>query len=443
MGFNREKAKQIIDRDVAVFWMRRDLRLKDNAAFYHALKENKKVIPLFIFDTKILDELDDKKDKRVEFILQSLSIIQEELAEQKSSLLILHGNPTEIFQQLNPKSVYTNRDYESYARKRDSVVGDLLAKKNILFNTYKDHVIFEKDEVLKKDGTPYTIFTPYSKIWKETLNLFYIKPYPSEKYLTSLLRTSRIPLPSLEEIGFKPTGSIFPKRTIPGSIIRKYDKTRNFPAVNGTSRLSVHLRFGTVSIRQLVKFALKSNETWLNELIWREFYSMILWHFPHVEHGSFKPAYDHIDWRNNEQEFRLWCEGKTGFPMVDAGMRELNNTGFMHNRVRMITASFLTKDLLIDWRWGEAYFAKKLIDYELASNNGGWQWAAGSGCDSAPYFRIFNPSEQQKKFDSDFSYIKKWVPELGTALYPQPIVDHAFARDRTLKTYKAALSNLS
>jgi deoxyribodipyrimidine photo-lyase len=434
-----EQAKSLIDSSVTVFWMRRDLRLKDNAAFYYALRDNKKVLPIFIFDVQILTRLDDKADKRVEFIHSELLRLKAELEGLHSGLLILNGDPVAIFNQLQPASVYANHDYESYAQRRDESVRISLSERKIQFNTYKDHIVFEKNEVTKKDGKPYTIFTPYSKQWKATLTKFYIKPYPTEKYFSSLIKVRSLPAPSLKEVGFVPAGLIQPQRLIKATIIRDYEKTRNFPAIDGTSRLSVHLRFGTVSIRQLVKYAMKANETWLNELIWREFYSMILWHFPRVEKSAFKPAYDNVRWRNDEHEFQLWCKGKTGYPLVDAGMRELNTTGFMHNRVRMVTASFLTKDLLIDWRWGEAYFAQKLLDFDLASNNGGWQWAAGSGCDAAPYFRIFNPTEQQKKFDPGFEYIRHWIPEFGSDKYPKPIVDHSIARARALAAYKLAL----
>lgn len=430
---------KIIDSGTTLFWFRRDLRLTDNAGFYYALRNNKNVLPIFIFDTEILEELDDKADKRVQFIHTTLSALKLQLEEIGSSLLVLHGNPVELFKKITPQAVYTNHDYEPYARKRDEQVATILKKKGSVLHTYKDQVIFEKEEVIKDDGTPYTIFTPYSKKWKATLKPFYYKSYPAEKYYTSLKKCKPLTLPSLHELGFKERETKFPERSIKQSIIQHYDKTRDFPSIPGTTRLSVHLRFGTVSIRKLVQIALKKNQTWLNELIWREFYHMILWHFPHVE-NAFKARYDRIKWRNNEKEFEAWCEGKTGYPIVDAGMRELNETGFMHNRVRMITASFLTKHLLIDWRWGEAYFAKKLLDFDLAANNGGWQWAAGSGCDAAPYFRVFNPYLQTKRFDPDLKYIKKWVPEYDSFSYPQPIVDHEFARKRVLKVYKEALN---
>nr|WP_236675884.1 deoxyribodipyrimidine photo-lyase [Chryseolinea lacunae] len=422
-----------------MFWFRRDLRLQDNAGLYYALKENKDVLPVFIFDTTILDTLEDKDDARLTFIHQSLEILKQQLEELGSSLLILHGDPVELYKKLNPKAVYTNHDYEPYARARDQRVKEILEAKDIAFRTYKDQVIFEKDEVLKDDGKPYTIFTPYSRKWKAAMKPFYLKSYPTEKYTRHLLKTTPLPFPTLKDLGFVPSTIEFPERVVKKSIVEKYDTQRNFPAIRGTTRLSVHLRFGTVSIRKLAVLARQKNEVWLNELIWRDFYHMILWHFPEVETKAFKPAYDRIVWRNNADEFDAWCHGQTGYPIVDAGMRELNTTGFMHNRVRMVVASFLTKHLLIDWRWGEAYFAKKLLDYDMAANNGGWQWAAGSGCDAAPYFRVFNPHLQTEKFDKDMTYIRKWVPELDTQEYPKPIVDHAFARERVLRVYKEAL----
>lgn len=431
-------ALSMITSETVLFWFRRDLRLHDNAALYRALSKNKNVLPVFIFDTVILNKLTDKKDKRVEFIHQTLQTIKEELESVGSSLLVWHGNPIDFYSKVEPRAVYTNHDYEPYANERDTHVRAILEEKNIAFHTFKDQVIFEKDEVLKDDGRPYTVFTPYSKKWKAKLNAYYSKPYPTEKYFKNLLACKPLPIPTLVALGFDSTGANYPERKIKLKIIENYHDTRNYPAVEGTSRLSVHLRFGTVSIRQLVAIALKKNETWLNELIWREFYHMILWHFPHVER-AFKPQYDFIVWRNNEQEFVAWCNGQTGYPIVDAGMRELNATGYMHNRVRMIVASFLTKHLLIDWRWGEAYFAKKLLDFDLAANNGGWQWAAGSGCDAAPYFRVFNPQLQTEKFDTDYTYVRTWVPEYDKPDYVKPIVDHAVARERVLEAYKLAL----
>lgn len=434
-----QKNSSLIDASTTLFWFRRDLRLHDNAGLFNALKENKGVVPIFIFDTTILDKLEDKADRRVEFIHNSLLVMQQQLNEFGSSMIVFHGDPVDIFTSMNPKAVYTNHDYEPYARKRDEKIKIILEQKAIAFNTFKDQVIFEKDEVLKDVGKPYTVFTPYSRKWKSLLTPTHLKSYPTENHFESFKKIKAVTLPTLDDTGFETTGLPFPERVIKQSIVEKYDQQRNFPSIEGTTKLSVHLRFGTVSIRKLAQLAQKKNEVWLNELIWRDFYHMILWHFPQVEKYAFKPAYDHIQWRHDEKDFTAWCEGKTGYPIVDAGMRELNATGFMHNRVRMIVASFLTKHLLLDWRWGEAYFAKKLLDFDLAANNGGWQWAAGSGCDAAPYFRVFNPALQTEKFDPDLKYIKKWVPELETKEYPEPIVDHKFARDRVLKVYKEAL----
>lgn len=440
MKWSNDSLIKYFQRGDTIFWFRRDLRLEDNAGLYHALRESKNVIGLFIFDTHILDDLNNKHDRRIHFIMESLMQLKSVLEEKGSTLVILYGKPEELFQNLEAKAVYTNHDFEPYATHRDEEVSKILKKKNTSFHSFKDHVIFEKGEVTKGDQSPYTIFTPYAQKWKAKLNKFFIRSYPTEKYAENLKKIDPCPSPSLKDIGFIETEQTFPPRVIRTSIIKHYDETRDFPAIAGTTRLSVHLRFGTVSIRKLVQVARKYNEVWLNELIWRDFYAMILWHFPNVQHHSFKSAYDRIHWRNNTEEFKRWCEGQTGYPIVDAGMRELNATGFMHNRVRMITASFLVKHLLIDWRWGEAYFAKKLLDYDLASNNGGWQWAAGSGCDAAPYFRVFNPELQTKKFDADFVYIREWVPEFETEQYVKPIVDHKFARERAMKIYKVALN---
>lgn len=431
---------QIIDKNTTLFWFRRDLRLRDNTALFHALRQHTDVLPLFIFDTEILDLLEDKDDARITFIYQTLKSIKHELEKQGSTLLVVHSSPVRFFKSIAPKAVFANDDYEPYANKRDHEVNKVLHAKGVEFIKHKDHVIFEKDEIVKADGTPYTVFTPYSKKWKDILTPKNYSDFQTDKYYDNLLKVEPFPLPSLEQIGFQLSQIEPPQSVIRRGIIKEYHKNRNFPAIDGTTKLSVHLRFGTVSIRKLVAEAVKSNDTWLNELIWRDFYHMILWHFPTVEE-AFKPAYDRIEWINNENEFEAWCEGKTGYPIVDAGMRELNTTGYMHNRVRMIVASFLVKHLLIDWRWGEAYFARKLLDFDLAANNGGWQWAAGSGCDAAPYFRVFNPYLQTDKFDPDLKYIKKWVPELNTESYPKPIVEHAFARERALNTYKKALQN--
>lgn len=431
---------------VNIFWYRRDLRLHDNAGLYHALKSCHPVVPLFIFDKNILNQLEEKKDRRVKFIRDNLIEVQENLKQNYSSLEVYYGTPENVFKKLikeyDVQTVFTNHDYEPYAIERDLLIKELLSKNNISFKTYKDQVIFEKDEVLKDDGKPYTVYTPYSTKWKAKLTDFYLKSYPLEKYHNNFFKQNPRKIPSLASMGFKKTDRNFPSKYPDEELIKNYDKTRNFPGTEGTSGLGIHLRFGTISIRELVTKAKQLNAAFLNELIWREFYMSILWHFPHVgRHKAFKPEYDNIKWQNNEEEFEKWCKGQTGYPIVDAGMRQLNETGYMHNRVRMITSSFLCKHLLIDWRWGEAYFAEKLLDFDLAANNGGWQWVAGSGCDAAPYFRIFNPQLQTEKFDKDLKYIKKWVPEFGELNYPKPIVEHTKARERCLQVYKEAVSD--
>jgi deoxyribodipyrimidine photo-lyase len=444
---------------INIFWFRRDLRLHDNAGLYQALREGRPVLPLFIFDTQILDKLEDKKDARVEFIHEAIHALSAELSVLGSGILVRYGDPLDIWKALSEEfhihAVFTNNDYEPYARRRDEAVESFLQSKDIPFVSFKDHLIFEKDEVVKEDSSPYVVFTPYSRKWREKLQSrmvstadgkggeesvsFYLKSYPTNQYFGNFYKTKPFQVPALESMGFQRTGMEIPSATVGQGLIRNYDKTRDFPALRGTSRLGVHFRFGTISIREKARKALRLNAVFLNELIWRDFYAMILWHFPHVADRAFYSKYDYIEWRNDEGEFEKWCLGKTGYPIVDAGMRELNATGFMHNRVRMIAASFLTKHLLIDWHWGEAYFASKLLDFDLASNNGGWQWAAGTGTDAAPYFRIFNPAAQQKKFDPDLQYVRKWAPELDTAAYPQPVVDHKEARERCLRVYKAAL----
>jgi deoxyribodipyrimidine photo-lyase len=424
-------------------WLRRDLRLEDQAALYYALRAGNPVIPVFIFDTNILDDLEDKHDRRVTFIHEVLEEMQQQLIKQGASLEVFYGTPEAAFEhwtkRYNITAVFANHDYEPYARQRDAAVAKQLKEKNISFFTYKDQVILDKNEVLKDNGDPYTIFTPYSRKWYDVLKPFHLRPYPGKKYFSHLHKQSPVKIPSLKEMGFIAGERHFPARTLKETLIKHYDETRDFPAVAGTSRLGIHLRFGTISIRALMQDAMQLNTTFAKELIWREFYQMILWHFPQVVGHSFKREYDKIEWRNNETEFARWCNGETGYPIVDAGMRELNTTGYMHNRVRMITASFLTKHLLIDWRWGEAYFAAKLLDYDLAANNGGWQWAAGSGCDAAPYFRVFNPTLQTQKFDKDFQYIRKWVPEFEGFDYVKPVVVHEEARRRALEVYGKAL----
>lgn len=433
-----------INSPVAVFWFRRDLRLEDNTGLYWALKEGLPVLPLFIFDTDIFSQLHVKCDRRVDFIHQAISGIQHELHLLGSSLVVRIGKPLDVFRQLlnefDVKAVFANRDYEPYALRRDSEIGAFLQEYSVDFVTHKDQVVFEWNEVLKSTGEPYTVFTPYSKMWKQKLQSVEVKPYSLENLKMRFLKISVEAIPSLEQIGFEKTDVSFVHPNPDEQIIRNYHLARNFPNLEGTTRLSVHLRFGTISIRHLVNLAVELNEEWLNELIWREFFMSILVHFPYVENGAFKKKYNAIGWQNDETEFDCWCRGETGYPIVDAGMRELNETGFMHNRVRMIVASFLTKHLLIDWRWGEAYFAEKLLDYELSSNNGNWQWAAGCGCDAAPYFRIFNPAEQTKRFDPDWKYIRRWVKNIDEPDYPRPIVDHAFARSRALEVYKKSLT---
>ena len=429
-------------KKLSVFWFRRDLRLEDNTGLYYALQQETDVLPLFIFDRTILDDLEDKTDARVSFIHDQIQNLKEELEKKGSTLLVKYGTPEEVYQELIKKfeiqAIYTNRDYEPYAKKRDRAIEKLAEEKGISFLTFKDQVIFEPGEILNGSGEFYKVFTPFSRVWLSKFEETNIEAL-SYFHWKNLYQTKPEPLISLKEMGFERSSISIPSSNPNEEIIKHYDKTRNFPAENGTSRLGIHLRFGTISIRQLALKAASLNETYLNELIWREFYMMILDYNPQVVDKAFKPAYDQIPWRNNEEEFKAWCEGKTGYPIVDAGMRELNQTGYMHNRVRMIVASFLTKHLLIDWRWGEAYFAKKLLDFDLAANNGGWQWAAGTGTDAQPYFRVFNPSSQTEKFDKDLKYIKKWIPEFGTEKYPKPIVDHKFARQRALDTYKKAL----
>lgn len=427
---------------ISIFWFRRDLRLEDNTGLYYALQQETNVLPLFIFDRNILDDLEDKADARVEFIHDQISRIKQDLEEKGSTLLVKYGKPEEvyrkIFKEYDVQAIYTNRDYEPYDKKRDEEIEELAKENGTIFLSFKDQVIFEAGEILNGSGEFYKVFTPFSKVWLEKFDNNTIEPL-SYFHWKNLYQCKPKKLISLEEMGFKEAKIKIPSSNPDEEIIKHYDKTRNFPAQNGTSRLGIHLRFGTISIRKLALKASELNKTYLNELIWREFYMMILAFNPQVVDKAFKPAYDNIPWRNNEEEFEAWCAGKTGYPIVDAGMRELNESGYMHNRVRMVVASFLTKHLLIDWRWGEAYFAKKLLDFDLSANNGGWQWAAGTGTDAQPYFRVFNPESQKDKFDKDLKYIKKWIPEFGTDKYPEPIVEHKFARQRALDTYKKAL----
>ena len=429
----------------ALFWHRRDLRINDNKGLFEALKQDEIVHPIFIFDKSILNKLPNN-DQRILFIYQEIESLKKSYQNLGSDLWVYYGEPSEIIpkiaQELNCSSVYFNNDYEPYALQRDQEIQVSLNNIKIEFVGKKDHVIFEKNEVLKDDGKPYTIFTPYSRKWKANLKEEDLREYSIEKYSGNLVQKQQVEaLITLEEMGFEAKVlHDFPDRIAKNEILNNYHLSRNFPAVKGTSKLSLHLRFGTISIRKLALIAREQNETYLNELIWRDFYQMIIFHFPKSAENSFKAQYDKIIWEKNEAHFDSWCTGKTGYPIVDAGMRELNATGFMHNRVRMVVASFLTKHLLLDWRLGAAYFAEKLLDFELASNTGGWQWAAGCGCDAAPYFRVFNPQAQQEKFDKSFEYIKKWVPEYGTSSYPEPIIEHKFARERILQRFKSALN---
>ena len=429
---------------LSIFWFRRDIRLTDNAGLYHALKNSESILPIFIFDENILSKL-PKNDARVNFIHQELSKLNNKLLSKGFGQTgIYHGKPAEIFKSLiknySISAVYTNKDYEPYARKRDREVNELLNSNSITFERFKDHVVFEESEVVKDDGKPYVVYTPYMKKWKSQFSEQHIELFSSEEYLHKI-KALDVPYLTLQDIGFELATQQIASYEVSPQLIQEYEATRNFPALDATSKLGPHLRFGTVSTRQMMRKAIaEDNEIFWQELIWREFFQQILWHYPHTKDQAFKPKYDRIEWRNNEEEFKRWCEGKTGYPLVDAGMRQLNETGFMHNRIRMLVGSFLCKHLLIDWRWGEAYFAEKLHDYEMASNVGNWQWVAGSGVDAAPYFRIFNPTSQIQKFDKQLNYIKKWVPDFQELTYPEPIVDHKFARERCLNTYKNALN---
>lgn len=430
----------------SIFWHRRDLRIEDNAGLFKALKSSKSVTPIFIFDSVILSKLPEN-DRRVDFIHSQIKRLKAEYQSQGSDLIVVHGDPIkcipELCKKMEVEAVFTNRDYEPYARDRDQKLYELLDTQGTQFIGTKDHVVFEKNEVVKPDGLPYTVFTPYSRKWKAYFEENYTRTFPSQEHTTHLFCCKEIqPLVSLKEMGFEIQEKEYPKKDVSNNLLSKYNDKRNFPSANGTSLIGIHLRFGTISIRSLVNKSIGKSQTYLNELIWRDFYQMILFHFPHSAEDSYRKQYDLIEWEKNMDHFELWCRGKTGYPIVDAGMRELNETGFMHNRVRMVVASFLSKHLLLDWRLGATYFAEKLLDFELASNAGGWQWAAGCGCDAAPYFRIFNPTTQQQKFDKDFAYIKKWIPEFGTEKYPEPIIDHKFARERALHRYKKGLGKL-
>ena len=431
---------------ITLFWFRRDLRIEDNCGLFHALNGKNKVLPIFIFDKEILKKL-PKQDARLEMILMSLNTVDLAMKAKKCSVGKFHGTPKAIFIELIKKwrveKVICNEDYEPYATNRDAEIRGLLEREGVAFEMHKDQVVFAIDEIVKKDGSPYKVYTPFSRKWLERFEENELKTYPSETLLGNLISDESLPKINLTDLGFDKSTIVEPKYSFDNKIIDEYEETRNFPSLDSTSRLGSYLRFGIVSVRFLVqKAASRSNNIFLKELIWREFFMQILWHFPHTSHKSFKPQYDRIEWLNNPTDFEKWCKGDTGYPLVDAGMRQLNQTGFMHNRVRMLVGSFLCKHLLIDWRWGEAYFAEKLLDYEMSSNIGNWQWVAGCGVDAAPYFRIFNPSEQVKKFDKELRYIQKWVPNFQEIDYPAPMVDHKKARERCLMVYKTALSTL-
>ena len=436
-----------MSKKISIFWFRRDLRLDDNVGFLEALKGDYPVLPIFIFDEEILSKLPED-DARVTFIHDTLQTMRNELQkEHNSSLAMYYGKPMDILKNLTEEyevmSLYTNRDYEPYAKERDEKVSEFLNEYNIEFKTFKDQVIFEKSEIVKGDGNPYVVYTPYKNKWQEQFDVDQdLKIHYTSQYLSNLISNSRLPNLSLNDIGFKKSDIEIPDYDVTPTLIDNYEDTRNFPAKeNGTSHLGPHLRFGTVSVRKMMKKAIaENNKVFWSELIWREFFMTILYHFPHTVDNAFRAKYDRIEWRNNEAEFEKWKKGETGYLLVDAGMRQLNATGYMHNRVRMLVASFLCKHLLIDWRWGETYFAEKLLDYEMSSNVGNWQWAAGSGVDAAPYFRIFNPMTQVDKFDKDKKYIKTWILEYGTDDYPEKMVDHKMARERCLETYKDAVS---
>ena len=434
-----------ISNGTAIYWLRRDLRLHDNHALYQALRSELPVIPIFIFDRNILEEL-PRDDARVTFIHDTLNTLKQDLSKHGSDLKVYYGDPIEIYKEIlsayQVKVIYSNRDYEPYALTRDKKVRRLIEAEGGAYYDYKDHVITDRREILSNSDKPYTVFTPYKKKWLARLEEHGIQQYPSEQKLDHLAKLDRQPIITLDEMGFTRSSMSIPELTVAQGVIKNYDKTRDYPGIdNGTSRLGIHFRFGTISIREKALKAQQLNATFLSELIWRDFYSQIIYNFPHVVDSAFRAKYDTISWRTDESDLQAWKDGQTGYPMVDAGMRELNATGHMHNRVRMVTASFLTKHLLINWRMGEAYFAEKLLDFDLASNNGGWQWASGSGTDAAPYFRIFNPTSQLHKFDKELIYVKKWIPEYGTDAYPEPIVDHKYARQRCLDTYKAVLNN--
>lgn len=428
----------------SAFWFRRDLRFEDNHGLWRALSTSDAVLPVFVFDPAILERLDDPADRRVDFIHRRLTELDARLrAAGRGGLLVVHGPVGEVWPDLIAShgltTIHCNRDYEPDAVARDAAVAEIARSAGVAFHAHKDQVRFDRDEVLKPDGRPYTVFTPYKKRWLAAHLRADMKSHPSEDLLGRLWGEPLPPPPTLAEIGFRRTDLVAPPREIDADRLRRYGADRDYPARDGTSRLGVHLRFGTVSPRAVIRRAEDLDPVWLGELIWREFFMMILHHFPHSAAEAFKPAYAAVPWRRDDADLAAWREGRTGYPLVDAGMRELSATGFMHNRVRMVTASFLAKHLLLDWRLGERWFAAKLLDFDLAANVGNWQWAAGSGCDAAPWFRIFNPTLQMKRFDPDGAYVRRWVPEHGTPDYPAPMVEHAAARERTLAAFRSVL----
>ena len=431
-------------KKITLCWFRRDLRLSDQAALFYALKEHKNIQPIFIFDPQILQALDNPQDRRVQFIHETLEALKAELKILGSDMWVEYGKPRDVFEKIfqdqSVEAVYCNHDYEPQALLRDQEIEKLCYQKNVIFKSFKDQVIFEKNEVLTDAGKNYTVFTPYKKKWLSLLTDQHLANYPTEKFFVNLNQVIKVQdLIPLEQMGFHKQDFVFPKRIIDLKILKTYAEKRDFPALASTSLLGLHLRFGTVSVRKLAQIAQKQSDVWLSELIWREFFMQILFHYPHVVQSSFRPQYEKVEWRYVPEELEKWKQGQTGYPIVDAGMRELNQTGHMHNRVRMVVGSFLTKHLMHHWLHGERYFARQLLDFDLSANNGNWQWCAGTGCDAAPYFRVFNPESQTEKFDPNYEYIKKWVPEFGTARYVKPMVEHKFARERALATFARAL----
>ncbi len=471
--------------DAALFWFRRDLRVTDNAGLYRALKAARRVFCVFVFDREILDALPSRRDRRVEFIHQSIAELKDSLRKLGGDLIVHHARADEaiplLARELKVDAVFTNEDYEPMAIARDARVRESLREHDTGFHTFKDTVIFEKDEILTQAGGTYSVFTPYKNAWLKNLDDYQLKPYPVATYAKHLAAPKmKLEMPSLAQLGFETTnlnslgiaGGEAAAATLRDDFVGRIDdyrEARDFPAVRGVSYLSVHNRFGTISIRELAAIAhaetlRKKNagaETWLSELIWRDFYFQIIYHHPHAARSAFRPEYDAIRWPNDAALFAAWREARTGYPIIDAAMRQINESGYMHNRLRMIVASFLTKDLLIDWRYGEKYFADHLNDFDLSANNGGWQWAASTGCDAQPYFRIFNPVTQSERFDPKGKFIRRYLPELkdvpdkfihapwtlppleqqarGLLIgrdYPAPVVDHALQRDKALTLYK-------